>query len=306
MTATPVLLALASAVGYGTGDFLGGEGSRRTSPAQLSLLVQCTGLVVAGIAVAITAHGSPPVRVIGWGALSGIGSALGNQALYRGLASGAMNVVAPLSAVLTAVLPAIVGLVGGDRLGLTGWAGLVIAVPAIALVSLSPARAPSHPAGARSQAKPARSRAQAESPVGDGVGWGLLAGCGFGLLFVGLDKAGTGFGAWPLLSDQVVAVFLVGAVHTCVRRHAPSTARRTAWSRALPWGLASGLSGAAGNILFFVATGTGPLTVVAVLSALYPAVTVSLAAVLLRERTGPIQLAGLIVAALAVGLLTST
>ena len=104
----------------------------------MSLLVQGTGLAAAAIAVAITAHGLPPPAVIEWGALAGVGSAIGNQALYRGLASGAMNVVAPLSAVLTAALPAIVGLAGGDRLGLAGWAGLVIAIPAIGLVSLSP------------------------------------------------------------------------------------------------------------------------------------------------------------------------
>jgi uncharacterized membrane protein len=170
MTATPVLLALSSALCYGTGDFVGGEGSRRFSPAQMSLLVQSTGLVAAVIAVAITAHGSPTAAVIEWGALSGVGSATGNQALYRGLASGAMNVVAPLSAVLTVVLPAIVGLAGGDRLSLAGWAGLIIAVPAIGLVSLSPTQSSSDD----------HAQTHIRSTVQSGVGWGLLAGCGFG------------------------------------------------------------------------------------------------------------------------------
>ncbi|HEY0226745.1 MAG TPA: hypothetical protein VGC05_10195, partial [Mycobacterium sp.] len=223
MTTTPVVLALASAIGYGTGDFLGGEGSRRTSPAQLSLLVQCTGLLVAVSAVAVTAHGLPPTRVVAWGALSGIGSALGNQALYRGLASGAMNVVAPLSAVFTAVLPAAVGIAAGERLPLTGWAGLGAALPAIALVSLSPTQTPSDPAGDESTGpQTARVRRRTENLVRDGVGWGLLAGCGFGLLFVSLDKAGTGSGAWPLLLDQIVAVILVGLVHTYTHSAAPT------------------------------------------------------------------------------------
>jgi uncharacterized membrane protein len=268
----------------------------------MSLLVQSGGLVVAVIAVAITAHGFPPTRVIGWGAVSGVGSALGNQALYRGLAGGAMNVVAPLSAVLTATLPAIVGFAGGDQLDLAGAAGLVIALPAIALVSLSPGQTLPRPAGSRF----ASSQPRANSPLRDGVGWGLLAGCGFGLLFVGLDKAGTKSGAWPLLFDQVVAVSLVGAVNIYTRSQTVSTNRRIPWSQALPWGFASGLSGAAGNIFFFVAAGSGPLTVVAVLSALYPAVTVLLAAILLREKTSPLQLAGLAVAALAIGLITSS
>ena len=297
MTASPVVLALASALCYGTGDFLGGEGSRRSSPAQLSLLVQSTGLVAAVIAVAITAHGSPPTAVIEWGALSGVGSAIGNQALYRGLASGAMNVVAPLSAVLTAVLPAIVGLAGGDRLGLAGWAGLVLAVPAIALVSLSP--------GQSSSDRPTQARTA--SPVRLGVGWGLLAGCGFGVLFVALDKAGTAFGAWPLVPGQIVAVLLVGSVTTYLRRRSrPRTRQSTPWSRALVWGVASGFGGAGGNIFFFAATGAGTLTIVAVVSALYPAITVLLAAIVLRERTSRIQLIGLLICAVAVVLITST
>jgi uncharacterized membrane protein len=253
--------------------------------------------VAAVTAVAITAHGSPPTAVIEWGALSGVGSAIGNQALYRGLASGAMNVVAPLSAVLTAVLPAIVGLASGDRLSLAGWAGLVLAVPAIGLVSLSPGQSSSdHPAKARTASR-----------VRFGVGWGLLAGCGFGLLFVGLDKAGTTSGAWPLVSGQIVAVLLVGSVTTYLRRRSPSSTRQsTPWSVALVWGVTSGLGGAGGNIFFFAATGAGSLTVVAVLSALYPAITVLLAAIVLHERASRIQLIGLLICAVSVALITST
>lgn len=304
MTATPVVLALASAVGYGTGDFLGGQGSRRTSPEQLSLVAMCTALLVAAAAVVITAHGRPPINVVEWGAVSGVGTALGNQALYRGLATGSMNVVAPLSAVLTAALPALVGVVGGDHLGPIGWAGLMIAVPAIALISISPAQVSSAHPGAAAQSNP--TAAQTARPVRLGVGWGLLAGCGFGLLFVGLDKAGTTSGAWPLLFEQVVAVILIGVTHAVLRGRATPTTHRPPWSQALPWGLTAGLSGAAGTIFFFLATATGPLTVVAVLSAMYPAITVILAATLLHERTGPSQFAGLAIAAVAVGLIAST
>ena len=139
------------------------------------------------------------------------------------------------------------------------------------------------------------------------MGWGLLAGCGFGLLFVGLDKAGTTSGAWPLLSDQIVAIVLVSTVTTYLRRRARADARQsTPWPRALIWGLASGLGGAGGNIFFFAATGTGSLTVVAVLSALYPAITVLLAAVVLHERTGRFQLLGLVISVAAVALISGT
>jgi drug/metabolite transporter (DMT)-like permease len=124
---------------------------------------------------------------------------------------------------------------------------------------------------------------------------------------VGLDKAGTTSGAWPLLSDQIVAILLVGSVTTYLRRRARSSTRpSTPWTNALPWGLASGVGGAGGNIFFFAATGTGSLTVVAVLSALYPAITVLLAAIVLHERTGRIQLLGLVICVAAVVLISST
>jgi drug/metabolite transporter (DMT)-like permease len=188
-----------------------------------------------------------------------------------------------LSAILTAVLPAIVGLAGSDRLSLAGWAGLVLAVPAIGLVALSPGQSISdHPAKARTASR-----------VRFGVGWGLLAGCGFGLLCVGLDKAGTTSGAWPLVSGQIVAVLLVGSVTTYLRRRSPSSTRQsTPWSGALVWGVASGLGGAGGNIFFFAATGAGSLTVVAVLSALYPAITVLLAALVLHRGLAEFNLSG--------------
>jgi drug/metabolite transporter (DMT)-like permease len=150
--------------------------------------------------------------------------------------------------------------------------------------------------------RPARPR----SKVRVGVGWGLLAGCGFGLLCVGLDKAGTTSEAWPLLSDRVVAILLVGTVTTYLRRRARSSRRpSTPWPGALTWGLVSGLGGAGGYI-FFAAAGTGSLTIVAVLSALYPAITVLLTAIVLHEQTGRIQLVGLLISVAAVALISST
>ena len=302
MNAAAVALGLLSAVGYGAGDFLGGQGSRRATPSQLSVIVQGTGLVIAAAAVAVTAHGLPPAGVVGWGVVAGIGSALGNQALYRGLASGAMNVVAPLSAVMTAALPAVVGLAGGERLGWGGWIGLLVAVPAIALISQSEDGASSDPAGAHHSRRRRRPHAVLR---GNGAAWGLLAGCGFGLLFVGLDKAGTRSGAWPLLLDAGLAASLVTLINATSRRHSGAASRRPPWSRAMKWGLASGMCGSAGTILFFLATARGTLTLVAVLSALYPAITVLLAAGLLRERAARLQLVGLAMATLAVVLITS-
>ncbi len=236
MSGVSVVLALASAVSYGIGDFLGGEGGRRSSPAQMSMLVQVVGLVAATVIVAGAARPIPAAAVLMWGALSGVGSAVGNLALYRGLAQGSMNVVAPLSAVLTAVLPAVVGLAGGDRLPVAGWMGLLLALPAIGLVSLSTDGV--NQDTATSPANPA------ERAVRAGVGWGLLAGAGFGLLFIALAKAGTQDGPWPLLPGQIVAVIVVMVLTVPGYRRAvriDSGAGR--WRRGLPWGVAAGLGG---------------------------------------------------------------
>jgi drug/metabolite transporter (DMT)-like permease len=286
-----VLLALCSALSYGGGDFLGGLGGRRASPAQISIIVQCVGVIVAALAVAATSRGVPPAAVLAWGALSGLGSGIGNVALYRGLAAGAMNVVAPVSAVVTAVLPATVGLGTGDQLSASGWAGLLLALPALALVSTTQASDPR----------------RADLAVRHGLWWGFAAGCGFGLLFIALDSAGTASGAWPLLPGQLVAlaVVLILSVPAYRRLRRSRTDRQPpSWRSALAYGVPSGLGGAGGNLLFFTATGFGQLTVVAVLTALYPAVTVGLAAVLLGERANKIQGAGFALCAVAIMLIT--
>jgi drug/metabolite transporter (DMT)-like permease len=224
-------------------------------------------------------HG-PDFRVVGWGALSGIGSAIGTLALYRGLAVGRMSTVATVSAVLTAVIPVIVGVALGNRLGTAAVIGIVIAVPAIALVSHQP-------------------RAGRGDGAGSGLLYGLVSGLGFALLFIALDRAGTHAGAWPLLPGQFVSLlpiapFALRDVRRCGR---PS---RELAGLAVGAGVLSGMA----NLLFLAATGHGQLAVVAVLTALYPAVTVVLARVALGELWTPLQAAGLIVAATSVALVT--
>src|SRR5204862_6232132 len=128
---------------------------------------------------------APTAAAGGWGALGGVGNSLGTVALYGGLTVGRMSGVAPLSRVLSAVIPAGVGLALGERLPVPEAIGVGLAVPAIVLVSVS--RSPE--AGRRS-----------------GVWDGLAAGVGFGLLFVALDRAGSASGAWPLVPGQAVTL----------------------------------------------------------------------------------------------------
>jgi drug/metabolite transporter (DMT)-like permease len=273
-----VVLGLLAALAYGSSDFVAGVGGRRSSVGRVILIGQPFGLLAAAVALAPYSGAGPTQAALLWGALSGVGSGLGTISLYQGLVVGRMGVVAPLSAVLTAALPAVVGLATGERLSAVASAGLGVAVPAVALVSWQP----------RSSEGPA-----------SGVRFGVLAGCGFALLFVALDRAGTHAGAWPLLPGQAVAFLVV--LPLALRLLDPAAQ----WRRAAGPGVASGILGGTANLLFLAATGVGQLAVVAVLTALYPAVTVVLARGLLGERWTRPQTAGLIAAAVAVAAISA-
>ena len=271
-----VVLALLSALCYGSSDFTAGVGGRRSDPAAITAIAQPFGLIAAAVAVVVLSARSPTAHALWWGALSGVGSGVGTVSLYRGLAVARMSVVAPLSAVLSAALPAVAGLLLGNHLAALAWAGIAIALPAVALVSLQPGEG--H--GSR--------RA--------GIVTGVIAGTGFALLFIALDRAGTTAGAWPLLPGQVVAVLMVLA-WAALARNRP--ARKT-WSQAWRIGVAAGVLSGIANLLYLAATGAGQLAVVAVLAALYPAVTVLLARLTLHERWSRLQIIGLVVSAVAV------
>jgi uncharacterized membrane protein len=273
-----VVLGLLAALAYGSSDFVAGVGGRRSSAGRVTLIAQPFGLVAAAVALALFHGAGPSPSALLWGALSGVGSGIGTISLYQGLAVGRMGVVAPLSAVLTAALPAVVGLATGERLSAVASVGLGLAVPAVALVARQPHR---------------------DEGPGSGARFGVLAGCGFALLFIALDRAGTQAGAWPLLPGQAVAVVVVLPV---ALRILDPAAR---WRRAAAPGVVAGGLGGAANLLFLAATGAGELAVVAVLTALYPAVTILLARGVLGERWTRSQAAGLIAAGIAVGLISA-
>ena len=273
------LWALLSALAYGTGDFVGGLGGRRTRSAPaVSVVLQATGVVVAAVAtlgwVLLGPGGAPTAVVLAWGAASGLGSGTGNVALYRGLAHGQMAVVAPTSAVVTVLVPAAVGLALGDRLSPTAWCGVALSLPAVALTSWA---------------------GDAHGFSRSDLAYGGVAGLGFGWLFVALDRAGTGDGPWPLVPGQLVAVLLVLAVSWRSLRGA-----RTPWRGVLLWAGTAGLLAGLANQLFLASTATGPLTVSAVLAALYPAVTVLLAIWLLAETAGRLRVCRLVASAASV------
>jgi drug/metabolite transporter (DMT)-like permease len=278
-----VLLGLLAAATYGSSDFLAGLASRRLPPIVVTAGAQGLCLLVGLIAVAVYPGDGIDRTVLLWGAASGLGSAGGTFALYRGLGGGEMSVVATLSGLLTAVIPVVVGLATGDSLSAAAAIGIVAAIPAIGLVSWSGERA---------------------GAAGSGAIWGILAGLGFGLLFVGYDRAGSESGAWPLVIAEGLAMLLtVGpALLVLGRGHREGGAVPDGGAsdrRALTLLLGAGLLAGAANLSFIIGNHHGELAVVAVLTALYPGFTVVLARIVLGERWSSTQKVGLVTALIA-------
>ncbi|MFA6575479.1 MAG: DMT family transporter [Nocardioides sp.] len=271
-----VLLALLAAASYGLSDFVGGVASKRVTPWTIALVGQLGG-AAPFLVVGLLDGGTFGRAVLGWTLLAGLGNGLGTAFLYRGLASGRMGVVAPVSGVGAALLPILVGLALGERPSLLVWLGILVAVPAIWLVAREP-----------SLSGPA--------PAGSGLVDGILAGVGFGTLFAALAQIPEGAGLLPLALNQVVAATVVVAM---------ATALRESWVPRQPaalLGIVSGCLGAAATALFLVASRDGHLTVAAVITSLYPAFTVVLAATLLREHVHRAQAVGLGLCAVTVTL----
>ncbi|BCJ36773.1 multidrug transporter [Actinocatenispora thailandica] len=317
-----IVLALCAAACYGSSDFLGGLLSRRASPYAVAVVAQCAALFVVAAVAAIAGNGLPAAAALAWGALSGIGNGLGTVFLYRGLGSARMSVVAPLSAVGSAGLPVLVGVAEGDRPAPLAVAGILLALPAVALISRG-ADAPAGPqpaapapraaavSGSASPAMvadPAVSGTTVPGPAGrpgspargpsappakrrSGVVDGLLAGAGFALLFVALDRVPHDAGLWPLAAGQLVATgtILLAALLVGAALRLPA--------RQVAPGASVGVLGGGATVLFVLATHRTLLSIAAVVTSLYPALTVLAAMLVLRERIGRGQAVGLAAAA---------
>jgi drug/metabolite transporter (DMT)-like permease len=279
-----IVLALCSALAYGLSDFLGGILSRRTSAWAVAVVAQTSStLCVAAVAFFVT--GDPSGADFRWALLAGVGSGVGTGFLYRGFSAGRMGVVAPVSAVGAAVVPVLAGTLTGERLSLMVWVGIVAALPGIWLVSSTP----DDPLGAPGK----------RESVAAGLVDGVLAGLGFGLLFAALGQIPDTAGWWPLALCQAVSIPSVVLLAMALR--APWRPR----GRVVRLALFAGPLGAAATGLFLLSTQQGYLTVAGVLTSLYPASTVLLAAVLLHERVHRTQGFGLVLCGLAVALVAA-
>ena len=245
-----IVLALASAIGYGGSDFAAGVASRSAPVIQITLLASAVSAVFVAAALPFAASPRPSAAALAWGFGAGIGGTLGAFALYLGFRHAAFSVAAPLSAVAAAGFSVLAGLLYGERPTALALTGIVLALPAIVGVSAS--------AGGEETAEGVAAGAPAGAPAG--VVYGLVAAVG---------------------------------VHSFV----------LCGGRARLLAVTAGVAGAAGTILFFYASHQGFLAVTAVLTSLYPAVTIVLAPTVLGERLTALRLAGLGLAGVCVSLI---
>jgi len=271
------IFGLASALSWGAGDFSGGFATKRAPVFGVLAVGQAAGLVLLVVLAVVWGEPLPSAVDLAWGLAAGLAGAVGLASLYRALAIGQMGIVAPLSAVLTAALPALFGALTEGMPGTLKLVGFGLALLGIWLV-----------AGTGAAVR-----------MGDGLGLAVLAGCAFGLFFILIHRAGASAVFWPLVAARIGSLGFVVPI---------ALSRKQLVQPDLPVLMLMLLSGAldvVGNAFFILAGQSGRLDVAAILSSLYPASTVVLAALLLRERVLPVQMLGIVAALVAIGLIAT-
>ncbi len=274
-----VLFGIGSAVVWGCGDFLGGLASRRAGQIQIVALAAAAGFVI--LLPAALVRPEPPLSAAdaAWAGFAGLTGAVGIAALYAGLAAGRAAVVAPTAGVVSALLPLILSLSRGGAPDSSSLAGFLAGLGGIWLVSRPHAD-------------------EGDSVKASGLRLGLLAGLGFAAYFVLIAQVQAGRVLVPLLISKVTALVFAGALLWRRRQPFPRPSRH-------PIGVVTGIFDAGGNLFYMLAVQHTSLAVAAVLASMYPAATVSLSALVIREKVSRPQVAGIGLCLLSVGLMAT-
>ncbi len=278
------LLALVSAVFIGGADFVGGITSRTANGIRVGAYVALVGMPMALAVSLVGDYEQVSHADVGWSIAAGVSVALGIGCFYVGMARGLISVVAPVAAVVGAVIPVVYAVARGERPGPVAMVGLVIAFIAVAVVSLAPSE--QHP----------------DAAVVDGVvlALALVSGVLFGLFYVAFSRVSDDAGLWPVTIERAAAsvVLVVAAV---VMTRGPVKGLR----RMLPAVLLVGLLEVAAVVPLLLALQRGPVAIASVVASLYPVTTVLLAAFVLRERLSRLQYVGVACALISVALVSS-
>ena len=267
---------LASAVGWGAGDFCGGVATKRNSALSVIVVSQTLGGALLLVLALLVGEALPPRGDMVLGAIGGICSSIGVVALYTGLARGRMGVVAPVTAMVNAILPVMVGLFGEGLPLARQIVGFGLVLIAVWLIS----------------------RGDSDSPVRlRELGLPVVAGVGFGLFFVAVDRVSESAILWPLVAARAASITMLVAI-VALRRQKLMPNPGQLYLIAL-----AGICDAGANAFFALATRVGRLDIATVISSLYPAGTVLLAWLILRERLARKQWVGIAIALIALVLI---
>jgi drug/metabolite transporter (DMT)-like permease len=267
---------LASALSWGTGDFIGGLASRRLPVISVVLVSQCFGLTGLLILAVLSREAVPTTQDILWSAAAGIVGQIGLFSLYSALAIGQMSIAAPITAVLAAALPVLFGMatqgVPGGRVLL----GFGVALVGVWFLS--------RPEG---------------KVLPKGLGFALLGGLGFGSFYILLGQVSEGVVFAPAIIGRITTITTMILISLVRRKFtAPPV-------RILPLLALGGIADTGGNVFFILAEQAGRLDVASVLSSLYPATTVLLALIILRDRLNRAQIVGILLALCAIPLIAA-
>lgn len=274
-----IVLGLATSLVYGFADFFGAVGAKRIPATKVTFISGVSGLALL-LSLTFWFGADFSASAIGWGVAAGVASAVAMSTLYASLAIGPIWILSPVSAVVSAIVPMIVGFVlDGDRFSPLGLAALGVILVAVFLVGFVPG-------------------AEVRLPSTKGLLLGITAGAAIGVVLICLKQAPGDSGLAPVILLRAVSASLLGLamVWTALRQRSGGQTAGRASRNFLLAAIAAGLFDSSANALFLAAARLGSLTVVSVLTALYPLGTIILARLFLGERIAKTQVAGILLA----------
>ena len=267
-------LALAAAASWGVGDFLGGLKSRSLRPVAVLIVAQPIGAALLGIWVAIRGQGPPGSEVL-WACVASVFGTAGLIAFYRGMAAGALSIVAPIAGA-GAAIPVVWGLAHGDHPSVYQEVGFVAALAGVVLASFE----------------------REHVRFATGVGWALIAMLAFGAYYIPMHTASQGDFLWAAFVFRLSSLTLVASAWVVLR---PARAHRAD----LPVLASIGVLDTGGNVFYAASSARGLVSVVSILASLYPVVTVLLARAVLHERVHRSQELGIVLALVGIVLISA-
>ena len=280
-----IAYGLLSALFWGSGDFLGGFLSKKFPSLLVLFFVELFGLLMLVVAAVATAEPISSMRDLMIGAVAGIAGMIGILNFYQGLATFRMGVIAPMTAVLTAIVPVIFGFIFDGLPGNVQLAGLVLALLAIWLIS--------------GEGDTIRDAIKGGKNL---FRYALLAGLFFCLFFMIIAQVSEGALYWPIVSARVSSLILIAGYLLFYRSKYSESLGRLSFGVLFLLFL-GGLLDSGGNAFFILAAQSGRLDVSSVLASLYPGATVFLAWLVLREKISMRQAVGVVAAVASVALI---